>query len=269
MILCLAGLKTIVGALFQSVKKLADVMILTVFCLSVFALIGLQLFKGHFRQKCVRDYTNDTSLNMTISIDAFMLDESEYFTFVSVLLCNNHDKKTKRLAAHVGFYFYTGAIGCFIHYIMHRVGFNRFEPSPHQFTPTGHCAVPYMQPQLTSTALSTDCETDFLSFPHQEIIITSQTKTKIHCFVEKELKLGKCPTTGRVAYMKAYMNVFALTVLHSVNSRQSHYSSSFTDSLFAAGSVQRVSLARKWERTQIMVTPALILLVGPSSLSSD
>lgn len=55
MCLCdwLAGLKTIVGALIQSVKKLADVMILTVFCLSVFALIGLQLFMGNLRQKCV------------------------------------------------------------------------------------------------------------------------------------------------------------------------------------------------------------------------
>uniref|UniRef100_A0A8C7SH22 Sodium channel protein n=1 Tax=Oncorhynchus mykiss TaxID=8022 RepID=A0A8C7SH22_ONCMY len=39
------GLKTIVGALIQSVKKLSDVMILTVFCLSVFALVGLQLMK--------------------------------------------------------------------------------------------------------------------------------------------------------------------------------------------------------------------------------
>ncbi|KAG5285832.1 hypothetical protein AALO_G00007970 [Alosa alosa] len=48
------GLKTIVGALIQSVKKLADVMILTMFCLSVFALIGLQLFMGMLRQKCVR-----------------------------------------------------------------------------------------------------------------------------------------------------------------------------------------------------------------------
>ncbi|XP_029444268.1 sodium channel protein type 5 subunit alpha-like isoform X9 [Rhinatrema bivittatum] len=51
------GLKTIVGALIQSVKKLADVMILTVFCLSVFALIGLQLFMGHLQQKCVRNFT--------------------------------------------------------------------------------------------------------------------------------------------------------------------------------------------------------------------
>lgn len=35
-------------------KKLSDVMILTVFCLSVFALIGLQLFMGNLRHKCVR-----------------------------------------------------------------------------------------------------------------------------------------------------------------------------------------------------------------------
>uniref|UniRef100_A0A6I8S1S3 Sodium channel protein n=1 Tax=Xenopus tropicalis TaxID=8364 RepID=A0A6I8S1S3_XENTR len=48
------GLKTIVGALIQSVKKLSDVMILTVFCLSVFALIGLQLFMGHLRNKCLQ-----------------------------------------------------------------------------------------------------------------------------------------------------------------------------------------------------------------------
>uniref|UniRef100_A0A8C5LHJ1 Sodium channel protein n=1 Tax=Jaculus jaculus TaxID=51337 RepID=A0A8C5LHJ1_JACJA len=49
------GLKTIVGALIQSVKKLSDVMILTVFCLSVFALIGLQLFMGNLKQKCLRN----------------------------------------------------------------------------------------------------------------------------------------------------------------------------------------------------------------------
>uniref|UniRef100_A0A672TTT5 Sodium channel protein n=1 Tax=Strigops habroptila TaxID=2489341 RepID=A0A672TTT5_STRHB len=54
------GLKIIVGALIQSVKKLANVMILTVFCLSVFALIGLQLFKGNLRQKCIRNSTEFT-----------------------------------------------------------------------------------------------------------------------------------------------------------------------------------------------------------------
>ncbi|XP_046292884.1 sodium channel protein type 10 subunit alpha isoform X2 [Marmota monax] len=52
------GLKVIVGALIHSVRKLADVTILTVFCLSVFALVGLQLFKGNLKNKCVR---NDTA----------------------------------------------------------------------------------------------------------------------------------------------------------------------------------------------------------------
>uniref|UniRef100_A0A668AKJ7 Sodium channel protein n=1 Tax=Myripristis murdjan TaxID=586833 RepID=A0A668AKJ7_9TELE len=61
------GLKTIVGALIQSVKKLSNVMILTVFCLSVFALIGLQLFMGHLRQKCVR-WPDNSTLNVTEGI---------------------------------------------------------------------------------------------------------------------------------------------------------------------------------------------------------
>uniref|UniRef100_A0A3Q2CKQ1 Sodium channel protein n=1 Tax=Cyprinodon variegatus TaxID=28743 RepID=A0A3Q2CKQ1_CYPVA len=67
------GLKTIVGALIQSVKKLRDAMILTVFCLSVFALIGLQLFMGNLRQKCVlipsmlRDnQTSEESFNISL-----------------------------------------------------------------------------------------------------------------------------------------------------------------------------------------------------------
>uniref|UniRef100_A0A8C2BIQ0 Sodium channel protein n=1 Tax=Cyprinus carpio TaxID=7962 RepID=A0A8C2BIQ0_CYPCA len=70
------GLKTIVGALIQSVKKLADVMILTVFCLSVFALIGLQLFMGNLRQKCVRSTAH--CLNNTLPSD----NNSTFF-------CNN------------------------------------------------------------------------------------------------------------------------------------------------------------------------------------
>lgn len=59
----LPGLKTIVAALIQSVKKMVDVMILTVFALAVLALIGLQLFMGNLRQKCVRwpIHTNETA----------------------------------------------------------------------------------------------------------------------------------------------------------------------------------------------------------------
>ncbi|XP_052586762.1 sodium channel protein type 10 subunit alpha-like [Peromyscus californicus insignis] len=52
------GLKVIVGALIHSVRKLADVTILTVFCLSVFALVGLQLFKGNLKNKCIKRSTD-------------------------------------------------------------------------------------------------------------------------------------------------------------------------------------------------------------------
>ncbi|KAM8887665.1 sodium channel protein type 4 subunit alpha A [Synchiropus picturatus] len=60
------GLKTIVGALIQSVKKMVDVMILTVFALAVFALVGLQLFMGNLRHKCVRwPLSNNDIFNTT------------------------------------------------------------------------------------------------------------------------------------------------------------------------------------------------------------
>uniref|UniRef100_A0A8C4SE12 Sodium channel protein n=1 Tax=Erpetoichthys calabaricus TaxID=27687 RepID=A0A8C4SE12_ERPCA len=75
------GLKTIVGALIQSVRKLADVMILTVFCLSVFALIGLQLFMGNLRQKCVKDFEK---LNDTLSANYYTEEEAK-----DPLLCGN------------------------------------------------------------------------------------------------------------------------------------------------------------------------------------
>lgn len=71
----MSGLKTIVAALIQSVKKMVDVMILTVFALAVFALVGLQLFMGNLRQKCVRWplQTNSTAfetLNSTATFNA-------------------------------------------------------------------------------------------------------------------------------------------------------------------------------------------------------
>ncbi|XP_028848891.1 sodium channel, voltage gated, type VIII, alpha subunit a isoform X1 [Denticeps clupeoides] len=71
------GLKTIVGALIQSVKKLSDVMILTVFCLSVFALIGLQLFMGNLRHKCVFWPINSTTYLANGSVG---FDWDEYIT---------------------------------------------------------------------------------------------------------------------------------------------------------------------------------------------
>ncbi|XP_069642839.1 sodium channel protein type 4 subunit alpha isoform X2 [Haliaeetus albicilla] len=120
------GLKTIVGALIQSVKKLSDVMILTVFCLSVFALIGLQLFMGNLRQKCVRwpplndtllwdlgldddtlanttlygnftdgiasNFTSNFTSNSTFDFEAYINDEANFYFLegaLDALLCGN------------------------------------------------------------------------------------------------------------------------------------------------------------------------------------
>uniref|UniRef100_A0A3B4H546 Sodium channel protein n=1 Tax=Pundamilia nyererei TaxID=303518 RepID=A0A3B4H546_9CICH len=90
------GLKTIVGALIQSVKKLSDVMILTVFCLSVFALIGLQLFMGNLRNKCVIWPINMTALypNGSRAFDwgEYIMNTSNFYFLpgqLDALLCGN------------------------------------------------------------------------------------------------------------------------------------------------------------------------------------
>lgn len=46
-------MKTIVSAVIESVKNLKDVIILTCFSLSVFALLGLQVYMGVLTQKCI------------------------------------------------------------------------------------------------------------------------------------------------------------------------------------------------------------------------
>uniref|UniRef100_G1NE43 Sodium channel protein n=1 Tax=Meleagris gallopavo TaxID=9103 RepID=G1NE43_MELGA len=76
------GLKTIVGALIQSVKKLSDVMILTVFCLSVFALIGLQLFMGNLRNKCLQWPPDNSTFEINV-ISYFNSTMDENGTFIN------------------------------------------------------------------------------------------------------------------------------------------------------------------------------------------
>ncbi|XP_048470348.1 sodium channel protein type 4 subunit alpha-like [Rhincodon typus] len=104
------GLKTIVGALIQSVKKLSDVMILTVFCLSVFALVGLQLFMGNLKHKCViwpppaellYNYTfignvsgmdNDSLISTEFDRQAYLENEANHYFLEGspdALLCGN------------------------------------------------------------------------------------------------------------------------------------------------------------------------------------
>lgn len=48
------GLKSFVGILIHCLKKLTGVIILTLFFLSVFSLIGMGLFMGNLKHKCLR-----------------------------------------------------------------------------------------------------------------------------------------------------------------------------------------------------------------------
>lgn len=73
------GLKTIVGAVIESVKNLRDVIILTMFSLSVFALMGLQIYMGVLTQKCIRKYDSSWG-NITDELwEKFVSNESKYW----------------------------------------------------------------------------------------------------------------------------------------------------------------------------------------------
>jgi hypothetical protein len=77
-----AGLKTIVGALMEAVRRLRDVMILSVFVLSIFALIGRQLYSGKLRQKCV--LAPPDILNMTQpERNAILNNSGSWFSLIS------------------------------------------------------------------------------------------------------------------------------------------------------------------------------------------
>ncbi|XP_018568934.1 sodium channel protein para isoform X2 [Anoplophora glabripennis] len=75
------GLKTIVGAVIESVKNLRDVIILTMFSLSVFALMGLQIYMGVLTQKCIKNFPNDGSWgNLTDeNWERFVSNETNWF----------------------------------------------------------------------------------------------------------------------------------------------------------------------------------------------
>uniref|UniRef100_A0A8V0ZVT0 Sodium channel protein n=1 Tax=Gallus gallus TaxID=9031 RepID=A0A8V0ZVT0_CHICK len=109
------GLKTIVGALIQSVKKLSDVMILTVFCLSVFALIGLQLFMGNLRHKCVRwPPLNDTLMGDFGLDNTTLANATLYGNFTDGIDGNFTGNSTFDFEAYINdeanFYFLDGAL---------------------------------------------------------------------------------------------------------------------------------------------------------------
>ncbi|KAL0119390.1 hypothetical protein PUN28_007715 [Cardiocondyla obscurior] len=87
------GLKTIVGAVIESVKNLRDVIILTMFSLSVFALMGLQIYMGVLTQKCIKNFPEDGSWgNLTDeSWFRFVSNESNWYEEEGkgIVLCGN------------------------------------------------------------------------------------------------------------------------------------------------------------------------------------
>ncbi|XP_065166084.1 sodium channel protein para isoform X6 [Atheta coriaria] len=86
------GLKTIVGAVIESVKNLRDVIILTMFSLSVFALMGLQIYMGVLTQKCIKNFPKDGSWGNLTDDNWFrhMSNETNWYTDdLGIPLCGN------------------------------------------------------------------------------------------------------------------------------------------------------------------------------------
>ncbi|KAJ7992171.1 hypothetical protein DPEC_G00275760 [Dallia pectoralis] len=75
------GLKNVLDSQIRSLKKLADAMMISLFCLTMFALIGLQLFMGNLRQKCVQwpvDVPTNISFD-TWDYQAYISDTANYY----------------------------------------------------------------------------------------------------------------------------------------------------------------------------------------------
>ncbi|XP_063716752.1 sodium channel protein 1 brain-like isoform X2 [Symsagittifera roscoffensis] len=84
------GLRTIVNALLKSLRMLMEVMVLTLFCLCVAALLGLQLYMGVLRNKCVLNAPKP--LNHS-EYDSWINDEYNYYLLSSIAapqLCGNY-----------------------------------------------------------------------------------------------------------------------------------------------------------------------------------
>nr|KAF6451088.1 hypothetical protein HJG59_016162 [Molossus molossus] len=88
------GMKSYVGILFQCLKKLAGVIILTLFFLSLFSLIGMGLFMGKLKHKCFRSpQENETETLHNRTRNTCYTRETENFYYLEgeryALLCGN------------------------------------------------------------------------------------------------------------------------------------------------------------------------------------
>ena len=74
------GLKTMVNAMFKSLRMLTDVFYLTIFFLCIFALLGLQMFMGVLSQKCCLPYDynrSTTDPDYPATLQKYVLNESK------------------------------------------------------------------------------------------------------------------------------------------------------------------------------------------------
>ncbi|XP_048583288.1 sodium channel protein 1 brain-like isoform X2 [Nematostella vectensis] len=83
------GLKTMVNALLKSMKMLSDVLILTTFFLCIFALVGMQLFVGALRNKCVLKLPQ----NLTTEFSSYISNSTYWYidrSSSTPLVCGNY-----------------------------------------------------------------------------------------------------------------------------------------------------------------------------------
>ncbi|XP_066882334.1 sodium channel protein type 7 subunit alpha isoform X3 [Kogia breviceps] len=88
------GLKSFVGILIHCLKKLTGVIILTLFFLSIFSLIGMELFMGNLKHKCLRwPQANETETLHNRTENPYYIRETENFYYLEgeryALLCGN------------------------------------------------------------------------------------------------------------------------------------------------------------------------------------
>ncbi|XP_077010173.1 sodium channel protein type 7 subunit alpha [Tamandua tetradactyla] len=88
------GLKSVAGILFHCLKKLTGVIVLTLLFLSIFSLIGMELFMGNLKHKCLwwpQENQNETLQNRTGN--PYYMQETENFYYLEgerdALLCGN------------------------------------------------------------------------------------------------------------------------------------------------------------------------------------
>lgn len=103
----MAGLRIIVNAMLRAIKMLLEVVLMTVFCLLVFSLVSVQIYKGSLRQKCVVDpgllvHKQKPNENYANFYRRMLRDESRCTFFVvesyeKMFLCNDQSSASSEV----------------------------------------------------------------------------------------------------------------------------------------------------------------------------